>query len=209
MLSLINYFETLYEMNQKLIILCGDIFCFNSKKKLLEIIQDIPKVIPYSFNKNTCKLEFKEQDGILEFKNKMTYLEQNFHEILKKHYDFLDKIRIIRNKCQHKIHSVKHLGHFSGPSIEFEYEFLIEIQNNEHVLKVKSKEFIGLFKELNYLYSKMQNEVRRHNYITGNAEVDAMYSRYHEKMSRFDFCKFNDMFDSELLQTFGQSMLDF
>ena len=207
-ISMINYFETLYEMNQKLIVLCGDIFYFNSRKKLLEVIQDIPRVIPYSFNNRTEKLEFKERDGFLEFKDKIEYLELDFNTILENNYDFLDKIRKIRNKYEHKAHAAKPLTYTSGPTVEFEYEFLIE-DNEETILRITSREFIQLLKELNVLYSKIQKEIGCCNYKTGNQEIDNLYYQYYKKMCRFDFKSFNDIFDSNLLQVFGQSMLEF
>ncbi len=207
-ISMINYFETLYEMNQKLIVLCGDIFYFNSRKKLLELIQDIPRVIPYSFNKRTGKLEFKERDGFLEFKDEIEYLEVDFKTILDNNYDFLDKIRHIRNKYEHKMHAAKPLTYGTGPNIEFEYEFLVE-SDEEFALEVTSKEFIKLLKELNVLYSKIQKEIGRCNYKIGNQETDNLYYQYYKKMCRFDFERFNDIFDSKLLQIFGQSMLEF
>lgn len=205
---MINYFETLYEMNQKLIILCGDIFYFNSRKKLLEVIQDIPRVIPYSFNNRTEKLELNERDGFLEFKGQIEYLELDFKAILENNYDFLNKIRLIRNKYEHKTHAEKPLNYGTGPNIEFEYEFLIE-SDEEFVVEVTSKEFIKLLKELNVLYSKIQKEIWRCSYKTGNQEEDNLYYQYYKKMCRFDFEKFNDIFDSNLLQIFGQSMLEF
>lgn len=52
--ALYGYLETLYNLNQKLIGLCGTnaVDDFESgKKDILDIIQDIPRIIPYSFNK--------------------------------------------------------------------------------------------------------------------------------------------------------------
>ena len=76
-ISLIGYFETLHIMNQKLIILCGDVFHhnFESRKILLDIIQDIPRVLPYSYDKKRNVLHYKNQDGLLEFKDELVYLE--------------------------------------------------------------------------------------------------------------------------------------
>lgn len=51
---LFGYFETLYHLNQRLIKLCGidaiDNF-ENGKEYILEIIPNIPRLIPYSYNK--------------------------------------------------------------------------------------------------------------------------------------------------------------
>ena len=53
--ALFGYFATLYHLNQKLIQLCGidviDDF-ENGEGYILEIIQNIPRLIPYSYIKN-------------------------------------------------------------------------------------------------------------------------------------------------------------
>ena len=57
--SLFGYFETLYKLNQKLIKLCGtDVIekYEHSHKAILDIIQDIPRLIPYFYNKNSAKI---------------------------------------------------------------------------------------------------------------------------------------------------------
>lgn len=70
--ALFGYLETLYNLNQKLIKLCG-IDVINDfeigEKDMLDMIQDVPRIIPYSFNKKTQKLEFKERDGLLEYQD--------------------------------------------------------------------------------------------------------------------------------------------
>ena len=211
-ISLIGYFETLHIMNQKLIILCGDVFHhnFESRKILLDIIQDIPRVLPYSYDKKRNVLHYKNQDGLLEFKDELVYLEQDYNTILENNYDFLEKIRQIRNKYEHKMHAAKNMTYGSGPLVMFEYEFLIENSpNNEITLTIESKEFIKLFKELNVLFSKMQKEVMLHNYKSEDSEIKDLYYKYYKRMCRFDFSNFNKLYDSDQLQLFGQAMLDF
>ena len=97
--ALFVYLETLYNLNQKLVKLCGiDVIDdFESgEKDILDMIQDVPRIIPYSFNKITQKLEFKERDGLLEYQDSILYLKDNYEQILSENYDFLDKIRKIR-----------------------------------------------------------------------------------------------------------------
>ena len=99
--ALFGYLETLYNLNQKLVKLCGidviDDF-EGGEKDILDIIQDVPRIIPYSFNKKTKKLEFKDRDGLLEYQDSILYLKDDYDRILSENYDFLDKIRKIRNK---------------------------------------------------------------------------------------------------------------
>lgn len=65
--ALFGYLETLYNLNQKLVKLCGiDVIDdFESgEKDILDIIQDIPRIIPYSFNKKTHELTIEEWDQV-------------------------------------------------------------------------------------------------------------------------------------------------
>lgn len=62
--ALSGYFETLYKMNQRLVKLCGiDIMNDNNTGEdiILDLIQDIPRVIPYSVKKGSGKLEYKKK----------------------------------------------------------------------------------------------------------------------------------------------------
>ncbi len=103
--ALFGYLETLYNLNQKLVKLCGiDVIDdFESgEKDILDMIQDVPRIIPYSLNRKTKKLEFKESDGLLEYQTSILYLKDDYEQILSENYDFLDNIRKIRNKYEHK-----------------------------------------------------------------------------------------------------------
>ena len=68
------------------------------------MIQDVPRIIPYSLNRKTKKLEFKACDGLLEYQDSILYLKDDYEQILSENYDFLDNIRKIRNKYEHKMH---------------------------------------------------------------------------------------------------------
>ena len=128
--ALFGYLETLYNLNQKLVKLCGiDVIDdFESgEKDILDMIQDVPRIIPYSFNKKIQKLEFKERDGLLEYQDNILYLKDDYEQILLENYDFLDKIRKIRNKYEHKMHGVKHKSSGSGSLSLFDYTFIFII----------------------------------------------------------------------------------
>lgn len=63
--SLSGYIETLYKLNQKLLKLCGtdviDKYEY-SHKEILDIIQDIPRLIPYQYNKTLKILELTDKN---------------------------------------------------------------------------------------------------------------------------------------------------
>lgn len=127
--ALFGYFETLYYLNQKLIKLCGidviDDF-ENGESHILNIIQNIPGLISYSYNKKTEKLEFKNNDDLLEYQEQIIYLSDDYSKNLKDNYDFLEKIRKVRNKYQHKMHGVRIKSSGSGSLSLFDYTFKVD-----------------------------------------------------------------------------------
>lgn len=56
------------------------------------MIQDVPRIIPYSLNRKTKKLELKESNGLLEYQDSILYLKDDYEQILSENYDFLDNI---------------------------------------------------------------------------------------------------------------------
>ena len=100
-----GYLETLYDVSIKLIKLCG-MDVLNSYEKderlVLDIIQDIFRLFPCKCDKKSEKLVLAYEDGLLEFKDTFDFLEKDFSTILNAKMDFLNVIRRIRNKYEHK-----------------------------------------------------------------------------------------------------------
>lgn len=196
--ALFGYFETLYYLNQKLIKLCGidvidDFEC--AEKNVLDIIQDIPRIIPYSVNKCTKKLKLDDKDGLLEYKDNIDYLKQDYEKILLDNYDFLKKVKKIRNKYEHKMHGINHKSSGSGTQSLFDFTF--EVEKEE--IKIYAGEFIKLLKELNVLYSKLVADVNK--YAHKNEKESYLYYR---RITKFEFNEFNKLYESGLLRTFGK-----
>jgi hypothetical protein len=198
-----GYIETLYNLNKNFIKLCGfDIMISNSigDKEILDIIQEIPRVIPYSYSSKTGRLEYKNRDGLLEYCDELIYLKDNYDAILENNYDFLFRIKQIRNKYEHKMHGVKYLSSTGGSPTLFDFVFQVE----NKVIKVKSCEFIDLFKQINGLFSKIVKEIQDYAWDNGKGSYP-----YYGKITRFDFEDFNLLYDSTLLKKIGQFMNDF
>ena len=205
--ALSGYIQTLYTLNQKLIKLCGtdviDKYEY-SHKEILDIIQEIPRLIPYESNNR--KLELTNKNGLLEYKSEIVFLEESYSKILKNNYDFLDKIRIIRNKYEHKMHDIKRKSSGSGTTSYFDFEF--EVYSNEkkryESIHTYAGDFIKLIKQLNTLFSLIVKEIRIYSYQNNNDDHP-----YYRRLFRFDFQEFNKIYESNLLRTFGEIMLDF
>lgn len=105
--AMYGYFETLYIMNQNLIKLCGaEIFYYRFsefEKLTLDIIQDIPRLVPYSYDNKKQDLNLDNSNGLLEYQAEIKYIKEDYQNILDKYKDTLNKIRKIRNKYEHKI----------------------------------------------------------------------------------------------------------
>ncbi len=210
-----GYIEILYEENQNLIKLCGiDIIndMEDSTKQLLDIIQNIPRLIPYLYDKKTGNLRLENKDGLLEFKQDIMYLEEEYNKILNDNYNFLDKSRMIRNSYEHKMHGIKYKSSGSGTMSIFDFTFTVDkaiIEDKEYKIKkvnvtVFAYEFIRLIKELNILFSKIVNEIKEYAYK--NKKDDYLYYR---RICRYEFTDFNKIYDSELLKIIGKSMKKF
>lgn len=161
--AMCGYLEILYVMNQKLLRLCGTdaIDDFENRSKIvLDIIRDIPRLVPYSYNNKQKILEYDDRNELLEFKNDIVYLSDEYDKILKENYKFLDKIRKIRNKYEHKMHGVKYKS--SGSERFSLYDFSFEVR--EHNIEVRAGEFIKIIKSLNRLFSKIEQDISVYAY---------------------------------------------
>ena len=191
--ALLGYFEVLCDSNKKLLLLCGS-DCFNDENTnvVLDIIQNIPRLIPYKFLKNTEENIIANRDGLIEYDKEIGFLEKEYGAILKENYCFLDKVRKIRNKHEHKMHALKSTAVGSGSIILFEFSFLVTDNNGEdEEIYVNAGDFIRLFKQLNELFSKLQKEIEI--YAEKNQKTEYAY---YKGIARFDFCDFNKLYDS-------------
>lgn len=67
----------------------------------------------------------KKSDGLLEYNEQINYLNDDHNKILKDNYAFLEKIRKVRNKYQHKMHGVRIKSTGSGSLSIFDYTFKV------------------------------------------------------------------------------------
>ena len=198
-----GYLETLYDLNHKLIKLCGVDTLYPFNKTILDIIQDIPRIIPYKcYEENKLKLE--NRDGLLEYQDDLSYLKKDYEKILLENHDFLNNIRKIRNKYAHKLHAVRHIGSAGSPASPFSYTFKIEDKDkNKDGITLAADQFIKLIKALNNLFSKIVFDIRTF------ADGENKDSLYYIRITRFNFADFNKIYDDKFLTIIGQIMKDF
>lgn len=199
-----GYFETLYIMNQNLIRLCGaEIFYYRFsefEKLTLDIIQDIPRLIPYSYDNKKQDLMIDDNNGLLEYQAEISYIKNDYQAILNIHKETLNKIRKIRNKYEHKMHDVKYQSSGTGTMSLFDIEFKV----NDELIRIYAGELIKVIKEINILFSKIAQEISNYAFNSGKTGY-----AYYERISRFDFKDFNEIYESDILRKIGKIMNKF
>ena len=197
-----RYFETLYCLNQNLIVLCGtDIFIHSGEqeRRMDEIIIAIPRLIPYGFNKKSGMYEIKKTDGLMNFAEDITFLSEGYESVFSKHKDFLEKVIKIRNKLEHEMHGARITSSYSGTSL---FSITYDVAKTE--ICIFAEELIEFTKDLNILFSRIQEQAKqfivKHEYTT---------HPYCCRLIRFNCFDFNKIYESNLLQTFGKALLPF
>lgn len=198
-----GYLETLYDVNVKLIKLCGmDVLSSYEKDErlVLDIIQDIFRLFPYKYDKKNKVMMLDDNGGLLEFKEAFDFLENDFLDVLKDNYEFLNSIRQIRNKYEHKMHAVRIVGQGDGSLSLFDFDFVV----GEIHITLYAGSFIRLLIQLNSVYSKIQRDVDL--FAQENCKTDYAYYR---RLSRFNFNDFTKIYQDSNLRLIGKLMHTF
>ena len=141
-----------------------------------------------------------EKDGLMEFSKEISFLKDDYEQILQQHYCFLEKIKKIRNKLEHQLHGVRKIASMSGSLSLVCFTYLIE----ETDITIAAKEMISLVKELNIMFAKIQ-----HLADCFACENGLNDHPYYWKLVRCNFLEFNKIYESNLIRTFGRTMLPF
>lgn len=197
-----RYIDILVNTNKKLIKVCGSdaIDDINdSGVDNLDVIQSIPRLIPYSFDFNSQKLILDNKNGLMEFKDVLSYLENDYNDILNTHYEELDKVRLIRNKLEHKVHIVRLISAYSGNDSWFKYCFEI----NEKEYFIESTEMIELLKRINILFDKLIKDMLHYSFINKQDSHP-----FFQRISRINLIGYNKMYESNVLYEIGKLLKD-
>lgn len=202
--ALLGYFEALYNMNKSLIALCGmDIFNHSgqNEKLLQDTIQAAPRLVPYLFDIKADKYIINYKDGLLEFSDELPFLLPGYESILKNHYDFLSKVKKLRNKFEHKIHGARLTASESGSGHMFKITYTME---DDSEFSLSDNEFINFIKDMNLLFAKIQKEVEKYMFTERKED-----NPYLLRLTRVKFDCFIKIYDSDILVLIGKSMFPF
>lgn len=205
--ALCRYFEALYHLNQTLIALCGtDMFDYQGKqeRQIDDVVMSIPRLVPYVFNKQTKTYEISKTDGLMRFSDDISFLKEDYENILCKHKECLEKAKKIRNKLEHEMHGANIVASISGSMTMFSVTYEVVGKDGEKIIDLCASEIIAFIKDVNILFSKIQKLVTpsafKHHYED---------HPYYRRLIRYDFCNFNKIFESDLLQIFSNALLPF
>ena len=184
--------------NQQLIKIFGidSMNAFNTGSiEILNIIQDVPRLIPYTYNKKTEKYELSPKDGLLVYKS-LKELPFEYQKIFDKNKKCLIKIKKIRNKWEHILHNVNLQSCYTGNNSWFRYTF--KVKGAKYT--IESDELIALFKDLNILYDQLIKKMLEYSY---KKKIEHPFYNHLHKVKLLDF---NKLYDSGLLYEIGKSI---
>ena len=203
--ALSGYIEILYEMNKSIIKLCG-VDCMyefdNPSNIMFNVIGTMPRLIPIKYCKDTLQLQ--NDDGLLEFSDELPYLKEYYQKILNENYKVLDSIRKVRNKYEHKIHGAKAIMTGSDSRTYYSVVFELDLRGKKEEVIITVNQLISIVRILNNMFDEIIKEIK--NYAEENDKINY---RYYERLLRFSFVDFNDIYDSKILKKVGKIMYDF
>lgn len=201
--ALYRYFETLYMLNQNLIVLCG-IDAIDDREQseayIDKVVQAVPRLVPYVFEKQKSSYVISEESGLMEFSAEIPFLKNDYENILQKHMEFLIKAKKVRNKLEHQMHGAAIVATFSSSTSLFGITY--NVKGTEYQLD--ADKIIEFVKDMNNLFSKIQTLVDQ--FACSNKLED---HPYYWRLIRHSFLEFNKVYESNLLRTFGKVLLPF
>ena len=198
--GLYRYFNSLHELNKSIIGLCGTDVIDNYVKfeKYIDIIlQLVPRLVPYSKVKEKDEYIINRKDGLIQFCDELPFIESDYSKLLKNHYTILDKIKILRNKLEHKMHCAEIISAGNSTSDLFDVIFKLTDKN----IRIFAKELICLAADLNWIFTKIQNEIDSYAFSEGKSA-----NAFYRNLLRVPFADYNKIYNSDLLITFGKIM---
>lgn len=202
--ALFGYFEALYDLNRNLIMLCGVDVIDNEgqyEKRVREIVQNIPRLVPYAFSHQEQKYVLDDHAGLLEFCDELRFLKSGYMQIFTQNYSFLEDIKTVRNQFEHKMHGVRLVGSDSGSGLLFSVTYELKRKSE---ITLTANAFMQLAKSLNELFSEIQDVVS----AFAHKQEKADYT-YYRRLLRYRFSDFNKIYENDQLRNFGKALFPF
>ena len=163
-----GYFQALYDLNHDLITLCGMDIIDNSgqyEKYIKNVIQAVPRLVPYDYDVKNQNYRINRRDGLLEFSDQLPFLLEDYEMILQRHGEFLSKVKIIRNKFEHKMHGARLVA---GGSVSGSVAFDMTYEVGDQKIELTASEIIRFTKDINCTFSRIQKLIDTFAYENEN-----------------------------------------
>ena len=171
------------------------------EKYIKNVIQAVPRLVPYDYDKKNQIYKINRRDELLEFLDQIPFLLDDYESILQRHGEFLSKVKNIRNKFEHKMHGARLVaGGSVGGSVAFDMTYEVGVQK----IELTAGEIIRFTKDINCTFSKIQKLIDAFAY-----ENKKSNHPYYRRLIRYDFCDFNIIYDSDILGIVGKSLFPF
>lgn len=150
------------------------------------LVTEIIRLIPYSYNRNKDVFYLKD-DGILLLKNKISYIVEDYKNVLRKYSikQSLINIYCVRNKFIHEPHNLSFCFSVGGQN-----SYSLGIYYKEELQELSTLDLQVVVRELNFIYEKIRLEfisiVRCH---------ERLYRKYpiYKKTLLYRFDKYNEV----------------
>ncbi len=150
------------------------------------LVTEILRIIPYSYNRNK-DIFYLKSDGILLLKNRISYIVEDYKNVLGKKSikQSLINIYCVRNKFIHEPHNLSFSFSVGGQN-----SYSLGIYYKEELQELSTLDLQLVVRELNFIYEKIRLEfisiVRCH---------DRLYRMYpiYKKILLYRFNKYNEI----------------
>ena len=205
--NLYHYCEELYNVNKKIIELVALDARSNHQQiesNFLFISCGLMRLIPC--RRKNDKLYLMFTDGILSFKEELSFLEHDYNQLFADHHDLLKSIKDIRNKTEHCPHKLNLYSILNDPIKSPTICFNLHDQDLTEEYRLDLREIVLLIKGLNKVFDKILEEFRID--ISKN-HSEKLTSPYCKKITGLEYEKFNRILESALLYDISNLMQNF
>lgn len=202
------YFELLRDANKELIKIVGMDCIGNTlelEQKFCELLSKIIVLIPCRIDEKTKKVKTVHKDGIFNFSDVFSDLEESIDNLVNKNSKVFYKIKFIRNKHEHELHFVNPYGASSGSDVKTNITLKYSNpKNKKEIIELSTDELIKIMKSINNLFDDMMEQIL--DYLNHDKEDEEFNDVYRNRYWRIKYSDYNEIYDSPILLKISRAM---
>lgn len=202
------YFELLRDANKELIKIVGMDCIGNTlelEQKFCELLSKIIVLIPCRIDEKTKKVKTVHKDGIFNFSDVFSDLEESIDNLVNKNSKVFYKIKFIRNKHEHELHFVNPYGASSGSDVKTNITLKYSNpKNKKEIIELSTDELIKIMKSINNLFDDMMEQIL--DYLNHDKEDEKFNDVYRNRYWRIKYSDYNEIYDSPILLKISRAM---